>query len=99
MNKSISVFVFDTPESCDECRLMYSYYDPSYGWIKECMGSGVNDCIVFGKKLEDYCPLKPLPQKRELEESGNSLIDDCKEYYTDGWNECIDEILGENVKG
>lgn len=39
--------------------------------------------------------LKPIPQKRELEESGNSLIDDCKEYYTDGWNDCLDEILGE----
>lgn len=38
--------------------------------------------------------LKPLPQKKELEESGNSLIDDCKEYYIDGWNDCIDELLG-----
>ena len=43
--------------------------------------------------------LKPLPQKKELEESGNSLIDDCKEYYTDGWNDCVDEILGEEVNG
>ena len=50
---------------------------------------------LFVKELKIDCPLKPMPQKRELEESGNSLIDDCKEYYTDGWNDCIDEILGD----
>lgn len=42
-----------------------------------------------------FLSLKPMPQKRELEESGNSLIDDCKEYYTDGWNDCLSIILGE----
>lgn len=46
-------------------------------------------------KYDDEIKLKPIPQKRELEKSGNSLIDDCKEYYIDGWNDCIDEILGD----
>ena len=40
------------------------------------------------KYVED-CPLIPLPQKVEM---------DMNEYYeglADGWNACIDEIMGE----
>lgn len=35
-------------------------------------------------------PLKPMPKKREYW----SVADDTKR-YRDGWNACIDEILGE----
>ena len=59
-----AILVIDKPKNCDVCQLMHSYYDHDYGWIKECVGSGVNDCIVFGRKLEDYCPLKPMPQRK-----------------------------------
>lgn len=62
-----AILVIDKPESCDDCPLMHSYFDNGYGWVKECIGSGENDCIVFNKKIEDYCPLKPLPRKKEVE--------------------------------
>lgn len=40
--------------------------------------------------VENNLPLKPLPQKVEM---------DMNEYYegmADGWNACIDEIIGDN---
>ena len=40
--------------------------------------------------VENNLPLKPLPQKVEM---------DFNEYYegmADGWNACIDEIIGDN---
>ena len=100
MNKSISVFVFDTPENCDECRLMREHFDHGYGWIKECIGSGVNDCIVFERKLEDYCPLRHLPHKNKYDVEKYTIVDyennvTLGHFLNKGYNECIDDILGE----
>ena len=55
-----------------------------------------DDCIcdIIGVVTDDdsvdmRCPLRPLPQKVEM---------DMNEYYegvADGWNDCIDTIVGE----
>ena len=95
---SKSILVIDTPENCDECKLIRSHFDHGYGWIKECIGSGENDCIVFNKKLEDYCPLKHLPQKKVPMFNPNDC--DIEEeikiiHEIEGYNRCINEILGE----
>lgn len=91
-----AILVIDKPENCDDCQLMHSYYDHDYGWIKKCVGSGVNDCIVFKKKLEDYCPLKPIPKKKPT--LNTYVVEDMKKQIVDihsvGWNDCIDELLG-----
>ena len=93
---SKSILVFDTPKNCDECRLMHSYFEHGYGWIKECVGSGVNDCIVFGRKLEDYCPLKPMTQKKQIDiyHKLKRWDDDCDMAYSCGYNTCLEDILG-----
>ena len=57
-----TILVINKPKNCDDCQLMHSYYDYEYGWIKRCIGSGVNDCVVLKRKLEDYCPLKSLEE-------------------------------------
>lgn len=75
----------------DELLEYYEDFYVDYDLRAERKDDNVTESIRY---VED-CPLKSIPQKKELEESGNSLIDDCKEYYTDGWNDCIDEILGE----
>ena len=77
---SKSILVIDTPENCAVCRLKIGLY---------CKENGNSIAKYFYNDKPNWCPLKPMPQ------SGNSLIDDCKEYYTDGWNDCLDEILGE----
>ena len=47
-------------------------------------------CIPYDEsKTFKFVPLRPLPQKVEM---------DFNEYYegmADGWNACIDEIMGE----
>lgn len=94
MNKSI--LVIDTPKNCITCQYRFGKWNEEVGTFHIC--SICDERLReedFGENRADFCPLKPLPQKRELEESGNSLIDDCKEYYTDGWNDCLDEISGD----
>lgn len=59
-----------------------------------------DDCIcdIIGDVTDDdsvdmRCPLRPLPQKVEM---------DMNEYYegvADGWNDCLDALLGENENG
>ena len=44
----------------------------------------------FSNTRPDWCPLKPLPQKRCY---ANCYYD--SDYYrAEGWNDCIDEIFG-----
>lgn len=63
-----------------------------YKAIKE--GSFIKD----DGKRHPNCPLKPLPEKKH-NNGGYRVIDGTEWFYDsehdDGWNECIDEILGE----
>lgn len=93
MNKSI--LIIDTPKNCAECRLVdywkrvqeyhCRYLDNRY--LKE-----------YDEKPID-CPLKPVPQKKDLIEIEKSFIQNkvsiVKLYNASGYNACIDEILGE----
>lgn len=88
---SKSILVIDTPECCRECPVCASYaesaFSPREYW---CSPMDNRDAIPEGKP--DWCPLKPLPDKRD--ENGiwtmNGYIEDK---YSDGYNACIDEIL------
>ena len=86
MNKAI--LVIDMPSCCNECSLMvkdeYSYFCP----IKcdENKTDLYDNYIMFHRK-PDWCPLKPLPDKR------NEIM--AEDYINDvayGWNCCINEI-------
>ena len=65
--KDKSVLVIDTPESCEECRLKYfDSGDDAY------FGGGTERCVIDGSEISisgryDDCPLRPLPQKIDLE--------------------------------
>lgn len=75
---SKSIIVIDTPSRCGDCRLA------DFG---KCWGSN-SYLHLSTKDRPKECPLRPLPQKVEM---------DMNEYYegvADGWNDCIDEILG-----
>lgn len=68
-----AILVIDMPTDCIKCPLA-----DGYCW---------NTFPTKGRA--DGCPLRPLPQKVEM---------DFNEYYegmADGWNACIDEIVGE----
>ena len=95
---SKSVLVIDTPSSCKECKLRYD----NYGYCEVCIL--LNDDIEYfcvTKTKPTYCPLSPLPEKKELTHyiqrgDAKSMTHMMMSIHDQGWNDCIDEILGEN---
>ena len=88
MNKSI--LVIDTPKCCSECKFLNDNYD-----YPECIITGVTKGYTFRttKKKMAECPLKPIPQ--ELYEGGTWTDNGYIEAgFANGWNNCIEEILG-----
>lgn len=83
---SKAVLVMDMPKECGKCNL----YDPEYD-VCEATDKYVR---TFGKP--DWCPLRELPGKAEVSDCGE-LCDTDDWYdsgYADGYNACIDELLG-----
>lgn len=78
----------EMPEQvCQKCTLCYETEDDEYL------------CCAVGKLLPDgakpdWCPLRELPEKREINHNKNHYISN---FWTDaksvGWNACLDEIL------
>ena len=86
---SKSVLVIDMPESCTECKIGH---DMS-GYMEVCIICQIANKVTLNDEAEsrpDWCPLKPLPEKSTIE---NDMTDyQCG--LVDGWNSCIDEIIG-----
>ena len=87
-----AILIIDMPKSCEDCELC----DGTYDYI--CLRLGEVDESVENGTKDLRCPLKPMPErKRKIKE----LPQYTKEYETyckgevDGWNFCLDEILGE----
>lgn len=79
-----ALLVMDMPESCRECPLR----------------SLADDCRLTGRYVmyfsnwrnkPDWCPLKPVPEKKPVVLSDGGPVS----AWGNGWNACIDEILGE----
>lgn len=79
---SKSVLVIDTPENCRSCYLRWFTLNLQYcrGKLKDIKDTSVKP---------DWCPLKPLPEKRDTKMTGADW--NCG--YNDGWNACVDEII------
>jgi hypothetical protein len=92
MNKAI--LVIDMPSCCNECSLIfedeYSYFCP----VKcEKNKTDLYENYIRLHRKPDWCPLKPFPDKRY--ESGTWILDGyINDGYSQGWNDCIEEILG-----
>lgn len=88
---SKAILVIDMPESCIGCDFNYSVNSESS--CKEdmvCMALAGKVIDGFTNKY-DGCPLKELPKKFIY----TDILSMPTVNYTDGWNACIDEILGE----
>lgn len=85
---SKSVLIIDTPASCSECPLFFDSYTDM------CCQASYNRTINYPYPKDfkqDWCPLKPVPDKYDVE---NITCDrDYDGEYEYGYNACIDEIL------
>lgn len=78
---SKSVLVIDTPKYCALCVLRSGVHHPF---------CRVNNRDITDLSIKpDWCPLKPLPEKRDTKMTGADW--NCG--YNDGWNACVDEII------
>lgn len=94
-----SVLVIDTPNTCRECIL----YDGIMNhrkelkhicqkWFPTEKGDVIQYYVDPDSTKPDWCPLSPLPEKRDLTQyvqRGDAIQD----IYDSGWNGCLDAIL------
>lgn len=82
---SKSILVIEMPKNCGECILANEDYD--------CCQATQKSISYDERGYGIECPLKPMPEKM-----GNRLVVNDEEItsaYQSGFNDCIDEILGE----
>lgn len=92
MSKAILVLQ-NNPKKCAECQLRCSYENHLFCFMTS---KDLSNDEYYNKK-PDWCPLKPIPKKKDICGIYNN------EYYANGgmspsekfgYNTCIDEILG-----
>ena len=57
--------------------------------------SDIKFCIYGFNNDTKGCPLKPLPHKDFIDEAESYQTEAEYKAYVSGWNDCINEILGE----
>lgn len=92
---SKTVLVIDAPGMCMGCPFPWPANDYTYICIAAVDNDGDFKQIrddSYAAKREDWCPLKPLPEKFDGEK--NRKLGDFEPLFKIGWNACIDEITG-----
>lgn len=102
---SKAVFTMETPKNCYECPFSCEWFgDPAYEACCELYGNllAEEEALITeeyydyeSKEKPDWCPLKPLPEKKEYINSVSN-IEATKNIAAAGWNACLDEITGGN---
>ena len=96
MNKNDrkSILVVDEPRVCSECDLFKNYYDEEHEEWDYCCA--YTEQIIDIDEAEQHrhkdCPLKSMPKKKGI--SLKEAIGEKCSCYSDGWNDCIEAILG-----
>lgn len=100
---SKSVLVIDTPKNCYDCPFGTEYCgDSEYEGcceLAECLDSDMRliteehyDCE--SKSRPEWCPLKPLPEKKGTSKVASGYESGYEKGYEKGWSDCFDEIAG-----
>ena len=86
-----AILVLEMPSSCDKCPLFGSHYSDM-----TCRGNGRGINYPYPKEVrQDWCPLKPMPEKIGIEEALKMPRNGCISDVVNSYNTCIDEILGD----
>ena len=78
---SKAILVINMPDKCSACPCF------EFGMDNYCYITGETNYSYYNKKPDD-CPLKPVPEKKLI------WSDDESCDWERGFNDCIDEILG-----
>ena len=84
---SKAILVIDMPTDCEDCPL---FKDGDKG-MRKCEASRKGTEWDYYKVRPDWCPLRELPQKQTV----HSIDTAHHRFAKDGWNACLNEILGE----
>ena len=89
-----AILVIDMPSRCGECPVCASYQSCAFSTREVWCAATGKDVDLYSKSI--WCPLKEVPDKRD--ERGTWTVDGyIEDRYTDGWNECIEEILSGDI--
>ena len=97
-----SVLVIDTPNNCSECPCCYVSENDWGDFISaRCQmkyKGFVDKYSEYNKGRPSWCPLRPLPKYLGFKDTETETTDwhfGDNFDRADGWNACLDEILGE----
>ena len=79
----------EMPKNCLKCPIGKNVSIP----LETCIQCPLGKCAIDEetKTRPDWCPLKPMSEKKEKH---NAMPFELK-HYIEGYNTCIDEILGD----
>lgn len=96
-NSKAILLLDEMPVRCIDCPYMYVVKNPHISeYCKAIIDKGFYPKIENVSERPKWCPLKPIPKKRKLPADMVDYTNYGEEpWFTDGYNACIDEILGE----
>ena len=79
----------EMPKKCLKCPIGKNISIP----LETCIQCPIGKCVIDEetKTRPDWCPLKPMSEKKDR----NKVVGDYLRGIVDGYNACIDEILGD----
>lgn len=95
---SKAILILDMPNSCSECKMVYRKRNNK----REVFRCQILKSNLQVDKIDNRCPLKPIPQKNKYDVEKYATVDyennvNLGHYLNEGRNACIDEILGEKI--
>ena len=82
-----AILVMDMPSGCVNCSL--------YGYaVSRCNAKDKFQNNISDDFKPDWCPLKPMPEKKMIEMVQEDYDGGYSHGFTHGFNACIDEICG-----
>lgn len=89
----------EDPQNCKNCQFCREMHDDiCEAFCTLANDLGYDNCYraidykTYKNKKQKWCPLKLVPEKQKRD----WMDDEYYTGYTDGWNSCVDEILGGN---
>ena len=89
-----AILVIDMPNSCEDCHLRLALdrhrcINTKENRLRWC---GDEDGFYTSDTKPSWCPLKPLPEKKNATKEWVKNSDDVAEAMKIGWNACLEEI-------